>query len=106
MIEILVPLIQRRNPSSAFNARPVLNRAFLPKKCCTFGRLKECAYSNPSGGTPNPGPGRVPKVHCYAGSDENRHLKSFAEHDVDGIVADYSSDAVLFVPGGPLKGPD
>ena len=36
----------------------------------------------------------------------DRHLKSFAEHDVEGILADYSSDAVLFVPTGPLKGPD
>src|SRR5947209_8929389 len=36
----------------------------------------------------------------------DRHLKSFAEYDVDGVVADYSSDAVLFVPSGPLKGPD
>jgi len=36
----------------------------------------------------------------------DHHLKSFAEHDVDGLVADYSADAVLFVPGGPLKGPE
>jgi len=36
----------------------------------------------------------------------DRHLKSFAERDVDGIVSDYSSDAVLFMPGGQLKGPD
>ena len=36
----------------------------------------------------------------------DRHLKSFAEHDVDGIVSDYASDAVLFTPDGPLKGPD
>ena len=36
----------------------------------------------------------------------DRHLKSFAEYDMDGVVADYSSDAVLFVPTGPLKGPD
>ena len=35
----------------------------------------------------------------------DHHLKSFAEYDVDGAVADYSSDAVLFVPSGPLKGP-
>ena len=35
----------------------------------------------------------------------DRHLKSFAEGDIDGILADYSSDAVLFVPGGPLRGP-
>ena len=36
----------------------------------------------------------------------DRHLKSFAEYDVDGILADYSSDAVLFTPVGPLKGRD
>ncbi len=36
----------------------------------------------------------------------DRHLKCFAERDLDGILADYSSDAVLFSPTGPLKGPD
>ena len=36
----------------------------------------------------------------------DRHLQSFAEYDLDGVLADYSSDAVLFVPTGPLKGPD
>jgi ketosteroid isomerase-like protein len=36
----------------------------------------------------------------------DRHLKYFADYDLDGILADYSSDAVLFVPSGPLKGPD
>jgi ketosteroid isomerase-like protein len=35
----------------------------------------------------------------------DRHLKAFAEYNVDGVLADYSSDAVLFVPAGPLKGP-
>ena len=35
----------------------------------------------------------------------DRHLKCFAEYDLDGVLADYSSDAVLFVPTGPLKGP-
>ena len=35
----------------------------------------------------------------------DRHLKAFAEYDVEGVVADYSPDAILFVPGGPLKGP-
>jgi ketosteroid isomerase-like protein len=34
----------------------------------------------------------------------DRHLKAFAEYDVEGVVSDYSSDAVLFVPKGPLKG--
>jgi ketosteroid isomerase-like protein len=36
----------------------------------------------------------------------DHHLKCFGESDVDGILADYSSDAVLFMPTGPLKGPD
>ncbi len=36
----------------------------------------------------------------------DRHLRSFAERDVDGVLADYSSDAVLFSPAGPLKGPE
>ena len=35
----------------------------------------------------------------------DRHLKAFAEHDLDGVLADYSSDAVFFAPGGPFKGP-
>ena len=36
----------------------------------------------------------------------DRHLKSFAGQDLDGVLADYSPDAVLFAPAGPLKGPD
>ncbi len=36
----------------------------------------------------------------------DQHLKSFGENDLDGVLADYSSDAVLFIPGRPLKGPD
>ncbi len=35
----------------------------------------------------------------------DRHLKAFGEYDVDGVLADYSPDAVLFVPTGPLRGP-
>jgi len=34
----------------------------------------------------------------------NQHLKSFGESDLEGVLADYSSDAVLFVPGKPLRG--
>ena len=36
----------------------------------------------------------------------DQHLKCFGENDLDGVLADYSSDAVLFIPGKPLKGPD
>ncbi len=36
----------------------------------------------------------------------DRHLKSFADYNLDGVLADYSSDAVLFVPAGPLRGPE
>ena len=34
----------------------------------------------------------------------DRHLQAFAERDVAGILADYSTDAVLFLPDGPLRG--
>jgi ketosteroid isomerase-like protein len=36
----------------------------------------------------------------------DRHLKCFSENDLDGVLADYTSDAVLFVLDGPLRGPD
>jgi ketosteroid isomerase-like protein len=35
----------------------------------------------------------------------DRHLDCFGRGDLDGIVADYSSTAVMFTPRGPLKGP-
>ena len=35
-----------------------------------------------------------------------RHVQCFFEGDLEGIVSDYSVDAVLFTPGGPLKGHD
>ena len=36
----------------------------------------------------------------------DQHLRCFGENDLDGVLADSSSDAVLFEPGEPLKGPD
>jgi ketosteroid isomerase-like protein len=33
-----------------------------------------------------------------------RHVKCFFEGNLEGIVSDYSADAVLFTPNGPLKG--
>jgi ketosteroid isomerase-like protein len=33
-----------------------------------------------------------------------RHVKCFLDGDLEGIVSDYSADAVLFTPNGPLKG--
>jgi len=34
----------------------------------------------------------------------DHHLKCFGEGNLEGILADYSSDAVLFMPTGPLMG--
>ena len=34
----------------------------------------------------------------------NQHLKCFSERDLKGVLADYSPDAVLFIPDRPLKG--
>jgi len=36
----------------------------------------------------------------------DQHLRSFVENDLDGVLADYSSETVFFIPGGPLRGPD
>jgi len=33
-----------------------------------------------------------------------RHVRCFFECDLEGVVSDYSADAVLFTPNGPLKG--
>jgi ketosteroid isomerase-like protein len=35
----------------------------------------------------------------------DHHLDCFGRRDLDGILADYSSAAVMFTPDGPLKGP-
>ena len=37
-------------------------------------------------------------------SDVLDNLKCFGENDLDGVLADYSSDVVLFMPDKPLKG--
>jgi ketosteroid isomerase-like protein len=36
----------------------------------------------------------------------DHRLKCFAEGDLDGILADYSTDALLFMPTGLIKGVD
>jgi ketosteroid isomerase-like protein len=33
----------------------------------------------------------------------DRHLRSFGEQDLKGILSDYAPDAVFFTPEGPLK---
>ena len=33
------------------------------------------------------------------------HLKCFGERDLEGILADYAPEAILFTPQGPLRGP-
>jgi ketosteroid isomerase-like protein len=35
-----------------------------------------------------------------------RHVKCFFEGDLEGVVADYSAEAVLFTPSGTLRGHD
>jgi ketosteroid isomerase-like protein len=36
----------------------------------------------------------------------DHHLKCFGEGDLQGILSDYASDAVLFTSDGPLRGAD
>jgi SnoaL-like domain len=35
----------------------------------------------------------------------DNHLKSFSKGDLEGILSDYASEAVMFTPDGPLRGP-
>jgi ketosteroid isomerase-like protein len=36
----------------------------------------------------------------------DHHLKCFADRDLDGVLADYSPDAVFFGPEGTRRGPN
>jgi ketosteroid isomerase-like protein len=36
----------------------------------------------------------------------DNHLQCFGEQDLDGILSDYATNAVLFTPDGVLKGPE
>ena len=36
----------------------------------------------------------------------NRHLKSFDDGDLNGVLSDYAPNVVFFTPDGPLRGPD
>jgi ketosteroid isomerase-like protein len=36
----------------------------------------------------------------------DNHLKCFGAGDLNGILSDYAPGAVLFTPGGPLRGAD
>jgi hypothetical protein len=70
--------------------------------------LKAGLVSSPPGSRANRinyGKGEV--MRMLSTSDVlDRHLKAFADRDLGGVLADYSTDAVLFAPTGPLKGPD
>lgn len=36
----------------------------------------------------------------------DRHLRSFGEHNLNGILSDYAPSAVLFTPAGRFQDPD
>jgi len=36
----------------------------------------------------------------------DRHLNSFGEGDLTGVLSDYAPEAIFFTPNGTLKGPD
>jgi uncharacterized protein (TIGR02246 family) len=48
--------------------------------------------------------GRLEEVLVSTADVLDRHLSCFAAGDLDGIMADYRDDAVLFVPGDVRRG--
>jgi ketosteroid isomerase-like protein len=36
----------------------------------------------------------------------DHHSQTFGAHDIEGVLADYAPDAVMFTPAGPVKGTD
>jgi ketosteroid isomerase-like protein len=53
-------------------------------------------------------PGAIKKGRETLSTKEvlERHLKSFGDGDLDGLLSDYATNSVLFLPNGPLKEPD
>jgi hypothetical protein len=53
-----------------------------------------------------PAPTKEDRETASANRVIEHHLKCFGEGDLEGILADYAPGAVLFTPGGPLRGED
>lgn len=67
----------------------------------------------PTNGTVQPQPSSGPAPEVAARNDQDarsteeviaNHLERFGARDLDGILSDYASGAVLFTPQGPLRG--
>lgn len=63
-------------------------------------------------GTDSPSPGTEASTDAAGTSNTEavtrevvqRHLRTFGEGDLEGILADYADDAVMFTPNGPIQG--
>jgi len=45
-----------------------------------------------------------PHIMSTTKSVIDNHLNSFGRRDLNGLLGDYATDAILFTPDGPLKG--
>jgi len=70
------------------------------------GKSGQASFNSASGtafaGRPNPSAENPEMVSTKDVIDH--HLKSFGEGDLEGILSDYASGAVMFTASGPLKG--
>src|SRR5205814_7552559 len=73
------------------------NSCILPSTTPGARRRKRSTVMQPTAGRPTTASTKDVLDH---------HLKCFGDGNLEGILGDYSSDAVLFMPTGPLKGPD
>jgi ketosteroid isomerase-like protein len=67
-----------------------------------------CAFAPAACGAPQPASSASQPVQEANMSSTkivlDRHMKTFGSQDLEGVLADYATDAVMFTPQGPVKG--
>lgn len=62
--------------------------------------------SNTPSQAPASMPASAPSSSATTAEVLDRHMKTFGAADLDGVMADYASNAVMLTPGGPISGTD
>ena len=72
---------------------------------CFCLQLAACAAQQPASTTSSAAPAGGGTVSVSSTSDVlERHMKTFGANDLEGVLADYAPNAVMYTPGGAVKG--